>query len=416
MSSHKSLQITIDFVSDLPNEISEIIFLDLPITTLFICRRVSKSWKQIVEKDDIWRSKFQDQKYWKYYHDELETDSWYELYKELYLLESNWKNGKFTKHKLSGHFAETQCVKFFKNWIITGSKDCTIRIWDNETFHCLRILGKPNIENLREELSEMEEVGSTINEDIKFHLVEVNCIDINDKYLVSGSCDGSCIIWELPDFKSIDRLIISSQRSLGINDIALYNDYIVGCNDDYIEIWKSSLDNLDQLQFNLQHRLHGGGYGSDIRINNGILYSRRYYTVTTWNIETGQIIQEYRFDLISRVRVNDQYLIVGLSNKVTVLDLHTNKENTLSDKPVYDLCVINNKIISVDDDCTIKIWNLKDLKLLKEFKDSKHRKLNLWPVFSISADSKRLAAFTMEGDIVIYDFTENLREKYLKHL
>ncbi len=31
------------------------------------------------DNDNIWRSKFQEQKYWEYYNDDLETDSWYEL-------------------------------------------------------------------------------------------------------------------------------------------------------------------------------------------------------------------------------------------------------------------------------------------------------------------------------------------------
>ncbi len=65
-----------------PKEISEIIFLDLPLTTLLNCRKVSKPWKQLVEKDDIWKSKFQHQKYWKYNNDKSEIDSWYQLYRE----------------------------------------------------------------------------------------------------------------------------------------------------------------------------------------------------------------------------------------------------------------------------------------------------------------------------------------------
>ncbi len=127
MFSPKSTGTRIDFVPDLPYEIFDIIFSDFPIKTLLNCKRVSKLWKQIFENDRIWRSKFQ-QKSWKYYNDDSETDSWYELYKERHLLELNWKNGTFTQHRLSGHSHRTCCVKFFKNWILTGSSDCTIRI------------------------------------------------------------------------------------------------------------------------------------------------------------------------------------------------------------------------------------------------------------------------------------------------
>ncbi len=53
-------------------------------------------------------------------------------------------------------------------------------------------------------------------------------------------------------------------------------------------------------------------------------------------------------------------------------------------------------------------------KLFKEFKNL--GKLNLCPVLTTCADSKKLAAFTMDDDVVIYDFTGKLRKKYLKHL
>ncbi len=66
--------------------------------------------------------------------------------------------------------------------------------------------------------------------------------------------------------------------------------------------------------------------------------------------------------------------------------------------------------MSVDDAGTIRIRNLNDQKLLKEYS-----KLYLYPVSSIRVDSKRMAAFTTECDVAIYDFTENLREEYLKY-
>ncbi len=59
--------------------------------------------------------------------------------------------------------------------------------------------------------------------DIKFHVGEVSCMNINDKYLVSGSFDGSCIIWKLPNFKPIYRLIIPGEIGprISINDAAI---------------------------------------------------------------------------------------------------------------------------------------------------------------------------------------------------
>ncbi len=39
------------------------------------------------------------------------------------------------------------------------------------------------------------------------HSGDVVLQDINDKYMISGSRDCPCIVWELPNFKAIGRLI-----------------------------------------------------------------------------------------------------------------------------------------------------------------------------------------------------------------
>ncbi len=70
-------------------------------------------------------------------------------------------------------------------------------------------------------------------------------------------------------------------------------------------------------------------------------------------------------------------------------------------------------MISINYECTIKIYSLKHFRLLKQLK---HKESNLHPAYSIGADSKMLAALTMDGDIIVYDFTEKLRRKYLKYL
>ncbi len=53
-------------------------------------------------------------------------------------------------NKLTGHSAKTYCIKFYNKWILTGSADCTIRIWDSETFRCLRVVGELNLKIVRQ--------------------------------------------------------------------------------------------------------------------------------------------------------------------------------------------------------------------------------------------------------------------------
>ncbi len=187
----------------------------------------------------------------------------------------------------------------------------------------------------------------------------------------------------------------------------------------------------------------------------------------SWNIETDQLIQEFRFVLLKCFKVKNQYLVGVENDEIKVLDLQSNKliKIFLNEGKGFEnlasLFIAEDKIIYVNNDCTIRILNLNDLKSLKEIKgsknrklndvptcsigansnskiiyvdddcpnmnlnelkslneikDSENRKLNGVPTCSIGADSKRLAVVYLDGDVVIHDFTENLRKKYLKHL
>ncbi len=435
-----NLENRINFINYFPCEINGLIFRKLSIKTLLSCRELSKSWKQTVEYDGIWKSKFEDQKYWKYFNDNSETDSWYELYKERYLLDLNWKNDNFTAHILRGHSSGTECVKFYKNWIITGSQDCTIRIWDSETFQCLKVISEPGPEILKKlgiahinhlidhkSLSQTKIWELTKNFDINFHLDYVTSIDINDKYMVSGSMDGVCIIWKLPDFNLISRLKMPQGLFiLSINDVALYKDYIVCYSDREMWVWKSDIDNLEnQLQFNLQYILVGKSW-KDICIHNDIIYGHQFGDVIkSWNIETGQIIQEFRGDKLGFMTVKDQNLFATIyDNQITVQDLQSNKLiNIIPDDEGFIcsivLLMVDNRIICYDNGCTIRVWNLNDLKLFKKIKKSDLHTLLFLDnrKYSIDADSKKMAVvYDPNGDVVIYDYTKYLRKKYLKHL
>ncbi len=102
-------------------------------------------------------------------------------------------------------------------------------------------------------------------------------------------------------------------------------------------------------------------------------------------------------------KLENQYIY----NKVTVRDLQSNELiNSLLDQRVHSLCINNNRVFSVDHGGTIRIWNLNQ-KILKEYSKS-----DLHSASPIYVDSKRIAIFTKEYELVIYDLTGNLRKKY----
>ncbi len=78
-------------------------------------------------------------------------------------------------------------LNFLEKWILTGSGDCTIKIWDIKSYQCLRILGKQTMRFQETQLSLQE---------------------------------------------------------ISLNKVVIYNNYIIFHGDITIEVWKSSFGNL----------------------------------------------------------------------------------------------------------------------------------------------------------------------------
>ncbi len=141
------------------------------------------------------------------------------------------------------------------NFIKIGLSDCAIRIWDTETYLCIRILGKPNLNLSTRSLPETHLLELIEKSDAITHFSDILFLNINDKYLVPGSLDGSFIISKSSDFKPIHRLILPQTYIFDLISVVLYGDCIICYNVEYTRVQKSSLDNLEhQLKFNLQLR------------------------------------------------------------------------------------------------------------------------------------------------------------------
>ncbi len=69
--------------------------------------------------------------------------------------------------------------------------------------------------------------------------------------------------------------------------------------------------------------------------------------VRSWNIETGQVIQQFDYITEHFLIVTDQYLIAGDNFQITVRDLQTKEIKKLSNGLTMALFTANNKIISI---------------------------------------------------------------------
>lgn len=158
--------------------------------------------------------------------------NWPYIYQQRHRLEENWQKARFTNFQLPHpkypQEAHTECVytiQFCGKWLVSGSRDKTLRVWDLET---RRLRGKPLIGHSQSVLC--LQFDPTEEEDV----------------IISGSSDSSVIVWK---FSTGQRLhVIPSAHEESVLNLKFDRRYLVTCSKDKkIKIWnRHTLTPLDQ--------------------------------------------------------------------------------------------------------------------------------------------------------------------------
>jgi len=136
-----------DFISYLPMEVSVEILSHLDPLSLCRAAMVSKKWRALVSDDKIWRVlterfHFDFPRNWLH----VPTFSWKEFFKGKYRIHLRWMKGGLStiQQHLPGHVnGVVTCLQFDDKRIISGSDDCSIKIWSTETGHLLHVVRHP---------------------------------------------------------------------------------------------------------------------------------------------------------------------------------------------------------------------------------------------------------------------------------
>ncbi|KAJ8058082.1 hypothetical protein OCU04_012941 [Sclerotinia nivalis] len=132
--------------------------------------------------------------------DGAEKLNWHYLYTQRRRLEANWEAGKFTNFQLphpmypeEGHTECIYTIQHTQNYLVSGSRDKTIRVWDLDR----RRLALPPLAE---------------------HLGSVLCLqfdpDPEEDLIVSGSSDATVIIWRFSTGKIVQRLTTAHRESV----------------------------------------------------------------------------------------------------------------------------------------------------------------------------------------------------------
>ncbi|KAK5053159.1 hypothetical protein LTR84_002133 [Exophiala bonariae] len=277
--------------------------------------------------------------------------SWLHLYKQRQKLEQNWTNGHYATFQLPHpsypNEAHTECVytiQFFGKWLVSGSRDKTLRVWDLET---RRLRGKPLVGHCQSVLC--LQFDPTEKEDV----------------IISGSSDSSVIIWRFSTGQKIAEIPGAHEES--VLNLRFDRRYLVTCSKDRrIKIW-----NRNQLT----------ATDPDYpRINRESSARVPTYIVNPTEMEPS---------LLEARLANGTIRTLKPYTLLLTLEGHGAAVNAIQ--------INGDLIVSASGDRLIKVWSVKDGRLLRTLQG--HQK----GIACVQFDSKRIVSGSSDNTVRIYD-------------
>lgn len=289
--------------------------------------------------------------------------NWAYLYKQRHRLEDNWLHGRFKTFQLpdpaypqEAHTECVYCIQFFGKWLVSGSRDKTLRIWDLET---RRLRGRP----------------------LTGHSQSVLCLQFDpsegEDIIVSGSSDSSVIVWKFSTGQKLHE--IPSAHDESVLNLRFDKRFLVTCSKDKkIKVW-----NRHQLAPN----------GPDFpRIEAGTDSVRApTHMIDLASMEPSLLEAKLANGTVKHIKAWSHLLtFVGHGAAVNAIQ------------------ILGDQIVSASGDRMIKVWNVLTGKMVKSIPG------HLKGIACVQFDDKRIVSGSSDNTVRIFDLEAGTEVAELK--
>lgn len=226
------------------------------------------------------------------------------------------ENSKLVK-VLTNHTSGIYALTIWNNYLISGSSDKTIRIWDLENFNLLTTILAHQNQIYSLSCHDNFLISSSLDKTIKIWNIEAKkligvinlelsawCIIIHDNKIFAGLSDGTLRVYNLANGKLISSC---KEHSEAITQIKIYNNKVYTCSKDQtIKIWnidnidlENSIDTIKQVIWSI------------LPDNNYIFVGGDDKTLKVWDLHNKKIIQNINAhnDWVSQIILSQQKII-----------------------------------------------------------------------------------------------------------
>ncbi|KAJ3260635.1 hypothetical protein HK103_000245 [Boothiomyces macroporosus] len=251
-----------------------------------------------------------------------------------------WENGDVSK-TLLGHKASVLCLQYDKDIIVSGSSDCSVIVWDIYTGNILRHLFSHSEPVLNLQFKDNILVTCSRDKTIKIwdiqtgtvlktligHTSAVNAVQFQEDLIVSASGDQTIKLWDF-NGNLIKTLV---QYTRGIVCMQLKGNLIVTGSSHLVDSFVGHSHLVRSIQFD-KRKLVSSSYD---------------HTVKIWDIKNGKLIHDLKghTDSVLKVQFNDTKIVsAGHDKKIIVWDFTVGL-----DDPQDKLVLSNGKQVPLQD-------------------------------------------------------------------
>ncbi|CAG8156644.1 unnamed protein product [Penicillium olsonii] len=277
--------------------------------------------------------------------------NWTHLYKQRRRLEANWHQGRYTNFQLPDPSypdeAHSECVyaiQFEGNWLVSGSRDKTVRVWNLTT---KRLRHAP----------------------LEGHAKSVLCLQFDpspkEDIIISGSSDKTVIIWKFSTGEMIHQ--IEKAHADSVLNLKFDKRFLVTCSKDRsVKVWnrRDLLPNSDD--YPQMSRGTGATYPS--------------YIIDLKEVSPSMIEAGIANDQIKALKPYSLLMTVqGHAAAVNAMQIH------------------GDDIVTASGDRMIKVWNIRTGACTKTLMG--HEK----GIACVEFDSRRIISGSNDNTVRVYD-------------
>ncbi|ODQ81977.1 hypothetical protein BABINDRAFT_160192 [Babjeviella inositovora NRRL Y-12698] len=343
---------------------------------------------------------------------EVRKRPWKSVYSERFKVERNWRKGTYNIKTFRGHTDGVTCLQFNHKYLMTGSYDTTIKIWNVTSGKLLRTLSGHTKGVRALAFDEQKLITGGLDSVIKVwnyhtgqcistykgHADSVVSVDFHDKTIVSGSADHTIKVWHV-DSRTCYTLRGHTDWVNSVKIHAASNTIFSASDDTTVRMWDMTSNRCLQVFGGMENRGHIGQVQCVIPFSYNDVFVEDHADSDS---ETDPVQSEVE----STPPLNPLYpthlLTSALDNTIKVWDVATGKCIRTQFghlEGVWSIAADNFRIISGAHDRLIKVWDLQTGKCMNTFGAFSS-------VSSVALGDSAFVAGLENGDVKMYSFDD----------